>query len=270
MIDHIGDGQQSEVNLHMVKHVRTYQALIDFVFPSNTASDPTYCLTHTVLASTHEQVDLINDSIYQTLQGDSTTYHAADTLEERQVALDSTTNNDDNTEDHLPTPQAILDYVRRRTPSGMPHHRLHVKKGAVYRLLRNFSIDRGLVKNIRVVITGLGHKLITIQVLKHDNQLPSIDDQEILLPRITFKDTLPSGHTLLRRQFPLALAYATTFHSCQGLTLNKVGIDLSTPLFTHGQLYTALSRVRRRTDACVLIDQDNPITKNVTYTEILI
>jgi hypothetical protein len=30
--------------------------------------------------------------------------------------------------------------------SCMPHHRLHVKNGAVYRLLQNFLIDRGLVK----------------------------------------------------------------------------------------------------------------------------
>jgi hypothetical protein len=122
----------------------------------------------------------------------------------------------------------------------MPHHRLHVNKGAVYRLLWNFSINRGLVKNIHIVITGLGHKLITIRILKHNNQLPSSDDWEILLLCITFKDTLPSSHTLLWWQFPLALTYTTTFHSCQGLTLNKVGIDLSTPLFTHGQLYTAL------------------------------
>jgi PIF1-like helicase len=82
MINDIGDGHQSEVNLHMLKHVRTYQALIDFVFPQNVVSNPTSCLTHIVLASTHEQVDKINDSIYQTLPGDSTCYYAADTLEE--------------------------------------------------------------------------------------------------------------------------------------------------------------------------------------------
>src|ERR1700761_8255891 len=34
------------------------------------------------------------------------------------------------------------------------------------------------------------------------------------------------GRTLLRRQFPLAPAYATTFNSCQGLTLDIVGSDI--------------------------------------------
>ncbi|KIM65719.1 hypothetical protein SCLCIDRAFT_112413, partial [Scleroderma citrinum Foug A] len=49
---------------------------------------------------------------------------------------------------------------------------------------------------------------------------------------------------LLHKQFPLAPAYATTFNSCQGLTLDCVGIDLTCPVFSHRQLYTALSCIR--------------------------
>jgi PIF1-like helicase len=67
MIDAIGDGQQSEVNLDMIKHVRTYDVLIDFVFPPTILPNPLHCLTHAILASTNEQVNRINDSIYQTL-----------------------------------------------------------------------------------------------------------------------------------------------------------------------------------------------------------
>ena len=47
-----------------------------------------------------------------------------------------------------------------------------------------------------------------------------------------------------RRQFPLRLAYATTFNSCQGLTLDRAALDLRSDVFSHGQLYTAVSRVR--------------------------
>ena len=63
-----------------------------------------------------------------------------------------------------------------------------------------------------------------------------------------------------RRQFPLRLAFCLTINkvrqSCssetlidttslqsQGQTLNKVGIILESPVFAHGQLYVALSRV---------------------------
>ena len=90
------------------------------------------------------------------------------------------------------------------------------------------------------------------------------------MPRITFKETLSSGHTLLRKQFPLAPAYASTFHSCQGLTLDQIGIDLTHPVFTHGQLYTALSRVRNRNNMIVLLPDGQQTTMNVTYQDILI
>ena len=37
----------------------------------------------------------------------------------------------------------------------------------------------------------------------------------------------------MRRQFPLTAAYATTFNSCQGLTLDRMGADLTKPVFSH-------------------------------------
>jgi len=96
------------------------------------------------------------------------------------------------------------------------------------------------------------------------SQLPT------LLPRITFKEHLSSGHTLLRRQFPLALAYMMTFHSCRGLTLDEIGVDLTNPVFTHGQLYTALSRIRNQNSGCVLLPPNQQLTTNVMYNEILL
>ena len=56
----------------------------------------------------------------------------------------------------LVSPDSALDYIARQTPPGLPSHTLTIKTGGVYRLLQNFSLDRGLVKNVRVVVIDVG------------------------------------------------------------------------------------------------------------------
>ena len=263
-VDAIGDGGGPKISFQGLRHAQSRRELAYFIFPEDIINNPTLCLQRSILAPTNSQVDAYNSLILDRIPGPPTLFCAADSLEEHANVLGDSVDSE-----ALPAPDAILDYVSKVRPKGMPDHTLRIKLGGVYRLLRNFSVDRGLVKNARVLITGIGRKLITVRHLASLGG-GSFSNQDILLPRITFKDVLPSGHTLLRKQFPLALAYASTFHSCQGLTLDRVGIDLTQPVFTHGQLYTALSQIRNRDNMIVLLPEGQGTTTNVTYHEILI
>jgi len=124
-----------------------------------------------------------------------------------------------------------------------------------------------------VFVTDVGTRLVSILVLRPDQEvvdsIPVGEDILLLVPRITFTSNLRSRHTLVRRQFSLAPAYACTFNGCQGLTCDKIGADLTRPVFSHGQLYTALSRIRTREGGTVLQTPNTTTVRNVTYIELL-
>ena len=123
----------------------------------------------------------------------------------------------------------VLDHVARRPPAGFPQNRL--------------SLDRGLVKNVWVVVAvGIRNRLVTVKLLKIVNGVPTVGVEEILLPIITFvSDLLESSQDTRWYESNFFWAYATTFNSCQGLTLDRLGIELTRSAFSHGQLYTAMS-----------------------------
>lgn len=74
---------------------------------------------------------------------------------------------------------------------------------------------------------------------------------------------------VIRKQFPLIPAFCLSVHKAQGQTLEKVGLELQKQPFTHGQLYTALSRVRRKEGVCIYRPQSTPV-KNIVFPELLI
>lgn len=108
--------------------------------------------------------------------------------------------------------------------------------------MRNMSMKKGLVKNTRIIIEQLHHRFIQICVM---NNLTGAIGQPISIPHIHFQFTpAKSTWTIQHLQYPLRLAYATTFHGC----IDKTIIDSRSKVFAHGQLYTSILCVHNQND----------------------
>ena len=153
--------------------------------------------------------------------------------------------------------------------SSLPAHDTRLKINAVVMLIRNLNVRMGLCNGTRMQILELGHHTIRTRILTGDHK-----GEIVCIPRITVDDNLNFPFPVHRHQFPIKLAFAMTINKAQGQTLIRLGIDLTEPVFDHGQLYTALSRAPSWGAIRVqlteeMIDTNDTLVQNIVYSEIV-
>jgi ATP-dependent DNA helicase PIF1 len=120
---------------------------------------------------------------------------------------------------------------------------LVLKPGAKVMMLRNDQ-DRRWVNGTIARISKLEADKVWVEMDGEEHEVERVSWEN---RRYAFdKDAEAIVETVAGtfKQFPLRLAWALTIHKSQGLTLDKVYIDLGRGTFAHGQAYVALSRCR--------------------------
>jgi hypothetical protein len=165
-----------------------------------------------------------------------------------------------------------LEFANSITPQGLPPHKLKLCVGAIVMLLRNISPDGGLCNGTRIVVTTLRSHMFEGIILTGPKT-----GSACLIPRIKLISSANIPFTLRRCQFPVRLAFAMTINKSQGQTFDRVGLLLPSPVFSHGQLYVAFSRVRSPEHIRVQISQTHEqgeasingvMTANIVFPEI--
>jgi hypothetical protein len=213
-----------------------------------------------ILTPTNADAQRINDLALHILGGDTMTLYSRDYVkDDTQAAIYAT------------------EFLNSLNVSGLPPHELKVREGVPIMLLRNLSPRQGLCNGTRLRVIGLRANLIQAQIISG----PAAGNT-VLIPRIDMspsKSILP--FEMVRRQFPVKLAFALTINKSQGQTLKKVALYLPKAVFTHGQLYVGMSRTGDHNDLRIML-LDEPgfqgslsvngiqryFAKNIVYKEV--
>jgi len=189
---------------------------------------PEYLTARTILSTHNETVDEINHLLLSRFPGQVVRFSAFDKVVHETP--EQTYEEDVNA-------GYSAEYLQQLTPNGFPKANLEVKVGCPIMLLCNLDPAQGLCNGTQLLITQTAPNMLEGHILGG-----AYDGRVAFIPRVTLHARKTDLTFILACwQFPVHLCFSMTINKSQGQSVWYVGIDLHIPVFTHGQLYVALS-----------------------------
>ncbi|MFQ3574698.1 MAG: DEAD/DEAH box helicase, partial [Thermodesulfovibrionales bacterium] len=126
---------------------------------------------------------------------------------------------------------------------------LKIKKGAQVMLLNNDPYGRWINGSIGIIVDIERHNRSEDSIIVEIQGGEEVEVQIYTWEMYEFKydkgkEGIKAEVVGTFSQYPLKLAWAITIHKAQGMTFDRVIIDIGKGTFSHGQLYVAFSRCR--------------------------
>ncbi len=120
---------------------------------------------------------------------------------------------------------------------------LVLKAGAKVVMIRN-DAERRWVNGTLATIARIDGKRVYVEIDGDEHEVEPATWEAIRYEYDAKEDRIVEQVVGTFKQLPLRLAWALTIHKSQGMTLDRVYVDLRRGTFAHGQAYVALSRCR--------------------------
>ena len=121
--------------------------------------------------------------------------------------------------------------------------------------------------------TVLGLKLQNYSnIIEKQKLLQEKTGKKVFIPRITLNTGESSSlpFILYRKQFPITLTFCMSINKSQRQSFDYVGLYIKRPLFSHGQLYVALSRYRNPKNIYIQNELENSSEiETIVWKEVL-
>jgi hypothetical protein len=252
---HTDEGGTINLPDHFKCPENSVTSLIDTIYPGiydQAHHSDQYFSERVILASKNDDVDDLNHHILHKFPGQEQVFHSADSIA-----------NNENGELLYPP-----EYLNSINCSGLPLAHLALKVGAPVMILRNLNIAGGVCNGSRGILTRIRNRVLEIRLITGDNA-----GEKVFIPRMRLQPIegqLP--FTLTRLQFPVRLCFSMSINKSQGQSVQHVGLDFRSPVFTHGQFYVAISRVKsvHNIKAIWPSSEEGARTKNIVYNEVLL